>query len=164
MKTRLTAGIRCDEFLCMPNRSCEKRLQQMRPEAYTLPKSDLHLLNKVSSVDNLAILVQFEGSIMHPLILVALMLRLPISPVSIQTGVIDLGSRGVLHGNSGCLRLKRVSAKSVLTLEEGNPCGRVQAVVLSTYSTAIVFEPFWMFLISWLDTYFVAIIATNQTS
>jgi hypothetical protein len=119
MKTRLTAGIRCDEFLCMPNRSCEKRLQQMRPEAYTLPKSDLHLLNKVSSVDNLAILVQFEGSIMHPLILVALMLRLPISPVSIQTGVIDLGSRGVLHGNSGCLRLKRVD---VLLSDLGKVC------------------------------------------
>jgi hypothetical protein len=53
--------------------------------------------------------------------------------------------------------------KSDLTLDEGKPCGRVQAVVLSTYSTAMDLEPFWMFLISWLDTYLVDIVATNWT-
>ncbi len=37
----------------------------------------LSLLNKVSCADNMAVLVQFEGTVMHPLILIALMLGLP---------------------------------------------------------------------------------------
>ncbi len=53
--------------------------------------------------------------------------------------------------------------KSDLTLVDGKPCGRVQVVVLSTYSTVRVLPPFWMFLISWLDTYLADILAANLT-
>lgn len=58
--------------------------------------------------DNIAILVQFEGAVMHPLILVALMLGFSGLLVSIQTELADLRLRGVLHGNPGRLRLERL--------------------------------------------------------
>lgn len=53
--------------------------------------------------------------------------------------------------------------KSDLTLVDGKAVGRVQAVVLSTYSTATDLAPFWMFLRNWLDTNLADIVATNWT-
>jgi hypothetical protein len=44
-----------------------------------------------------------------------------------------------------------------------NPVGRVQRVVLSTYSTATDLEPFWMLLIKELDTYLADIYAVVKT-
>ena len=79
----------------MPKRSRENRRQQNASSGTTAVKDvDLSLLNKVSCVDNIAILVQFEGSVMRPLILVALMLRLPVLSVSIQTELVDVRLEG----------------------------------------------------------------------
>ena len=55
---------------------------------------NLSLLNQVLCVDNIAILVQFKSSVMQTLIIVALMLRLPISSVSIQTELVDVRLEG----------------------------------------------------------------------
>lgn len=44
-------------------------------------------------------------------------------------------------------------ANSSFALEVGKPNGRVQLVVLSTYSTVIVLAPVVMVLINWLETY-----------
>ena len=59
----------------------------MRPQAQWLSKTRgfpvRFLLDEVFYADKTTILVQFEGTIMHPLILVALMLGLPVLLVSI---------------------------------------------------------------------------------
>jgi hypothetical protein len=65
----------------------------------------------------------------------------------------------VVLGLRLCTFSSTTLANSSLTLAEGNPVGRVQRVVLSTYSTATDLEPFWMLLIKELDTYLADIYA-----
>ena len=126
----------------------------------------LNLLDEVSLANNHAVLVQFVSSVMFTLIYLALILGFPDGSVSIGTEPPGKKAREtyfiatlvVLAPNEAAFS-SATRVKSDLTLAEGKPCGRIQAVVLSTYSTAMFLPPLWMFLISWLDTYFADIVA-----
>ena len=99
---------------------------------------------------NFFILVQLQSCVMYTLILVTLVLRFPFQIVSMYIHILHYKVAQVVYNKATVvvlgLNFFRLSftawRNSDLMLAEGYPASRVQEVVLSTNSTAMVFAPF----------------------